>query len=295
MEIRTDLAMEAAAGDRGQNTQGVRIEKYDRAGMSMTSVEILTEEAARRLKKPIGRYVTAEELHLTANFRDSREHTEGLAEEIRRMLPESGTVLVAGLGNREITADALGPKSISYILATRHFQGELAKSTGLDRLRSVAAVATGVLGQTGLEATELICSIVRSIRPCALIAIDALAARSASRLGNTVQIGNSGIAPGSGVGNHRMALNEETLGLPVIGIGVPTVVDAAALAYDLLQPHETLSEKTLEERLGKNRALTVTPGNIDVLTDRAAKLVGMAVNCALHSSFDFDTLAALTS
>ena len=294
MAIRTDLAVEAALSE-GKNTGGVRVQETDYQGMKLTRVEILTEEAAGRIGKPVGQYVTAENLRLTEDFRDVREHIEALAKEIREMLPESGTVLVIGLGNSAITADALGPKSIAHVLATRHIRGELAKSTGLDKLRSVAAVTTGVLGQTGLESSEIAAGLIGLLKPGAVIAIDALAARNLHRLGNTVQIGSTGIAPGSGVGNYRASLDEKTLGVPVIGIGVPTVVDAATLTYDLLSGIGSSISPEEAESLLSSEHMTVTPGDIDVLTDRAAKLVGMAVNCALQQNFDFDTLAALVS
>lgn len=143
-------------------------------------------------------------------------------------------MLVAGLGNMEITPDSLGPKTSRRVLATRHIGGEIARSTGLDRLRPVAVMQTGVTGQTGIETGEYILSIVRRIRPTAVVAIDALASRRTERLGCTLQISDTGISPGAGVGNHRTKITKETIGVPVIAIGVPTVVDAQTLAVDIL-------------------------------------------------------------
>ncbi len=291
LEIRTDLAIENTEVQKG-GMEGLSVEEYSLADIRVTCVEVQTPQAAELVRKPIGRYVTAEGMNLTEDFRNVREQIEGLAKEIRKMLPQEGAVLVAGLGNRAITADALGAKSIGHILATRHIQGNLAESTGLKGLRSVAAVAAGVLGETGLEAAEMLWGLTEVIRPAAVIAVDALTARSMERLGNTVQLGNTGIVPGSGVGNHRYPLNEETLGVPVIAVGVPTVVDAATLVYDLS------GGRFPEEAAGKSSDslhMTVTPRNIDAVTDRAAKLVGMAINCALQPEYDFDTLAALVS
>lgn len=289
MEIRTDLALEKHQ-HLSQDIPGIETSAYTLGGMTMTRLEVKTPQAAQTLGQPVGCYVTAEGLDLTQDFRAAREHIEALGQEIAAMLPPEGVVLVVGLGNRAITADALGPDSLSHILATRHIQGTLATQTGLDRLRSVAAVATGVLGQTGLEASELVGGLVERLHPCALIVIDALAARSTERLGTTVQIGNTGISPGSGVGNHRQPLNEEVFGIPVIAVGVPTVVDAATLVIDRLPEGTDTADL---QRLMHEQPMTVTPRNIDLLNERAAKLVGMAVNCALQPHYDFDTLAAL--
>lgn len=288
MEIRTDLAIESD-GMEQDIQEGVDIRRYPVGNIRMTCVEIQTPQAARRIGKPMGRYVTAEGMDLTEDFRNVREHIEGLGKEIAALLPPEGMVLVVGLGNRAITADALGPESIRHILATRHIHGELAAHTGLSDLRSVATVVPGVLGETGMEASEMVGGLVERLHPAAMIVIDALAARNIHRLGTTVQIGNTGIAPGSGVGNHRRPLNEEVFGIPVIAAGVPMVVDAATLAFDLLHG------KADAEQLWQEKPMTVTPRNIDVLTDRAAKLIGMAVNCALQPQYDFDTLAALVS
>jgi len=200
-------------------------------------------------------------------------------------------VLVAGLGNTEITPDALGAKSMKYILATRHIKGEFARSAGLDNLRSVSVISTGVLGQTGIEVSEIIKSLSESLKPSAVIVVDALAARELSRLGCTVQISNTGIYPGSGVGNHRKGITNENIGVPVIAVGVPTVVNAVTLAEDILNRHE-LEEKDVSPR---GESMIVTPREIDLLIERAAKLVGMSINCALQREYDFDTLLSLVS
>lgn len=200
------------------------------------------------------------------------------------MLPENGTILVIGIGNPDITSDALGPLAAQTVIATRHIFGELAKSTGLSDLRSAAVISPGVLGKTGIETGEVVLSLIKTIDPAAVIAVDALASKSVSRLGTTIQISDSGISPGSGIGNNRLRLNKETLGIPVIGIGIPTVVDAYTLVSDLTGR---------EAEFDSERNLMVTPKEIDLLAERGAKLIGMAINCALQQNYSFEDLARL--
>ena len=203
----------------------------------------------------------------------------------------NGLVLVAGLGNMEITPDSLGPKTSSRVLATRHISGEIARSTGLDRLRPVAVMQTGVTGQTGIETGEYILSIVRRIRPTAVVAIDALASRRPERLGCTLQISDTGISPGAGVGNHRTKITKETVGVPVIAIGVPTVVDAQTLAIDILG--SDCNRKTPKMLMPQGRQLVVIPREIDLLTERASRLIAFALNGALQNEFDLPDLISL--
>ena len=214
-----------------------------------------------------------------------------LSEEIKNMLPVNGTVLVVGLGNISITPDALGPKSAGYILATRHISDELKKSIGFENMRSVASLSPGVLGQTGIETGEIVRGIVDRIKPTAVITVDALASRNLSRLGSTVQMSDTGISPGSGVGNQRKRLDEETLGVKVISIGVPTVVDGATLAHDLIDKEKSTSYSVLPE----SEQMMVTPKEIDLLIERASKLVGMAINCALQPDISPEDIMSLVS
>ena len=293
MQLRTDLAIEARAL-HGTDLSGVIIDQRQQNDLLITEMEILSDSAARQLGKPKGKYLTIEGLDLRKNFRDTREHIETIASEFRTLLPEQGSVLAVGLGNRSITPDALGPESMNHILATRHIQGELAKSAGLEKLRNVSVISPGVLGQTGMEAGEVIESLVSLLSPKVVIVVDALVAKELSRLGSTIQLSNSGIIPGSGVGNHRMTLTKEVLGIPVIAVGVPTVADAVNLAFDLLSDSE-LPLTPDPEKIRKLRGqMLVTPREIDLLTERAAKLIGMSLNCALQTAYDFDTLAALS-
>ena len=206
-----------------------------------------------------------------------------LSEEIKRLLPKYGTVLVAGLGNEKITPDALGPRAADYILASRHINGELAKKIGLEGLRSVAAVVPGVLGKTGIETAEILEGTVKKIKPSAVIAIDSLASRKLERLGATVQLADSGISPGSGIGNRRNAIDSSSLGVPVIAIGVPTVVDAATMTMDILESHDSLSDEFKKHIASSSQGrMMVTPKEIDLVIERAAKFVAMGINLALQ-------------
>ena len=253
MQTRTDLAIENTEKEAGLS--GIVKEELKAGDMKITRIEITNPQTAEIIKKPVGKYITVECKPLTDNFRDLREEVEIISREINNFLPSEREVLVAGLGNTEITPDALGAKSMKYILATRHIKGEFARSAGLDNLRSVSVISTGVLGQTGIEVSEIIKSLSESLKPSAVIVVDALAARELSRLGCTVQISNTGIYPGSGVGNHRKGITNENIGVPVIAVG----------------------------------------REIDLLIERAAKLVGMSINCALQREYDFDTLLSLVS
>ena len=251
MERRTDLAVEARELV-GEDVRGVDFSRRNECSMEISRLVVKTHDASVKLKKEKGTYITIDFPALTDNFLSTDERVGIISEEIRRLLPVNGLVLVCGLGNREITPDALGPKSASRILATRHITGELARSTGLDSLRPVAVMNTGVTGQTGIETFEYIDSIVRKIRPTAVVVIDALASRRLNRLGCTLQISDTGISPGAGVGNTRSRISQwKTLGVPVIGLGVPTVVDAVTLVSDLLEVDD---EKTAEQLKVRTRS-----------------------------------------
>ncbi|MBE6824862.1 MAG: GPR endopeptidase [Ruminococcaceae bacterium] len=293
MERRTDLALEAREL-AGENLQGVDYSVTKKDAIEIEKMVVKTLKASRMLKKPIGTYITIELPPLTNDFRDTDKRLVSIGDEIRSLLPVNGLVLVVGLGNTDITPDALGPKSASGVLATRHITGEIAKSTGLDKLRPVAVLNTGVTGQTGIETGEHILSVVKRIRPTALIVIDALASRRLERLGCTLQISNTGISPGAGVQNHRTQITEESMGVPVIAIGVPTVVDAVTLATDLLCVDDERDSIKLREKVSpKGRSMVVTPKEVDLLVDRAAKLISLAINFALQKDFEISDLIAL--
>ena len=293
MQLRTDLAVEAREF-LGEDLRDVEYSKEDVKGLTVERLHIKTKRAGQLLGKEWGRYVTITLPSLSDDMRDTDERIGVIAKEIRRLLPVNGLVLVAGLGNPEITPDALGPKCAASVLATRHISGEVARSTGLDRLRCVAVLSTGVTGQTGIETGEFVLSIVKRIKPTAVIVVDALASRRLERLGCTLQISDTGISPGAGVGNHRTKLSTETLGVPVIALGIPTVVDALTLVSDLVNVDDEREQETLREKVSpKGRAMVVTPKEVDLLVERGARLVSLSINMALHSGIETDELLAL--
>lgn len=291
LEKRTDLALEAAQAVA--DAAGLKdVEQTERTqdGVTVTVVELQTQEAAERVGKPVGRYVT---LDLGAVRRREKEGfqraCQTLAEELAKLLPEgTGTVLVVGLGNRAITPDAVGPLAHDHLLVTRHLIEQMPEIFG--SFRPVAAVSAGVLGTTGVESVELVRAVAEALRPDCVIAIDALAAGSMKRLCTTVQLADTGIAPGSGVGNCRKALNRESLGVPVIAVGVPTVVDVNTLARDVL---EEAGKGDIEpEALGQSGAF-VTTRDIDERVAECAKLIGYAVNLAVQRGLSIEDVEGL--
>ncbi len=276
--FRTDLAAEqreltAGAGE----LKGVRAETQQRGGFDITTVEILDEEGARSLCKPIGKYVTLGLEPLMCRTSEAFEDAAGLlAELIRGLLPaDSGKgTLVAGLGNDEMTPDAVGPLAVNSVIATRHLKRGMPEDFA--GFTTVSAVKPGVLGATGIESAELLRSACRAADPARLIAVDALASASLERLCRTVQLTDAGIVPGSGVGNDRAAVSQKSLGLPVLAIGVPTVVDASAFSDS-------------PDAAG----MFVTPRDIDASVRDVAKLIGYGINLALHDGLtvaDIDML-----
>lgn len=236
------------------------------------------DAVARRLGKPPGVYLTATLPPLTDDEHALERQAQVIGAQLRALLPPDGTVLIAGLGNDAITPDALGPMTAARVLATRHIPEELSRSVGLTGLRSCAVMTPGVLGNTGVESSEMVAGVCRAVQPSAVIAVDALAARSLARLGCTVQLSNTGIAPGSGVGNNRRALCRDTLGVPVIGLGVPTVVDAETVAQDL-------TGSVSDAVSPRGCAMMVTPREIDLMIDRAARLLAMTIHAALQPAY----------
>lgn len=291
MFFRTDLALEAQ--ESAQDLDGVEMETDKEGDVVVTRLEIVRDEAAQRLGKPLGSYITLEIPPITDDYRDPEQRIALLAQEIAALLPQEGLVLVAGLGNTAITPDNLGPRTAHTVLATRHISGEWARATGLDRLRAVAVLAPGVLGQTGIETGELLFSVVQRLRPAALLVVDALASRRLDRLGCTVQLSNTGISPGSGVGNARPKIDQTTMGVPVVSLGVPTVVDAATIAADLLGGEH--AGKAADAVSPRGASMMVTPREVDLLIERASRLLGMAINCALQPEFTLEELSGLVS
>ena len=287
MIFRTDLALEQHE-ESAETPEGIELEEIAFGDAKITTITIINEQGAQAIGKPAGRYVTIEIPPLSDDAVLNDDAVTAIKGELSRMTPREGTVLVVGLGNTDITPDALGPKAALSVLATRHITGELARSAGLDDLRPVCVLAPGVLGQTGIETSEIVQSVCRHIKPSAVLAIDALASRQLSRLGCTVQLSDTGISPGAGVGNARKELSENTLGVPVISLGVPTVVDAATVAYDL-----TGAEPPQDKVSPRGQPMIVTPREIDLIIKRAAEMISHSVNCALQPGIDAATLLEL--
>ena len=286
MSVRTDLALEEKELNPDCKN-GVESEEEVHGDIKITRIKIKNSVGEKAIGKPVGTYITVEMPPLTDNGELNEAIVDAISGELEKFLPKNGLVLVAGLGNTSITPDAIGPKTANGILATRHIEGEIARSIGLDDMRPVAVIAPGVLGQTGIETGEIIAGIAKLINPAAVIVIDALASRCLSRLGCTIQMSDTGICPGSGVGNARAEISKKTIGVPVISVGIPTVVDAVTLAQDLTG-HEC--EKTVNPRGAK---MIVTPQEIDLLVSRGASTVSMAINYALQQGIDRGTILGL--
>lgn len=298
MNLRTDLAVERHEISDCKDNEGIEFLKYNDKDVTVTEIKVTNETGSRAIGKPVGEYITVEVTPFGKATDLFSHQLTVLSEKIRSLLPnENGLVLVAGLGNKTITPDALGPRAAELIFSTRHIGDEIRKSIGMEHIRNVAAITPGVLGKTGVETGEIIESVVRKIHPCAVIAIDALASRRLERLGNTVQMATSGVVPGSGVGNARSRIDEQTLGVPVISVGVPTVVDAATLANDIFeQLGYGKDPDDLEDILrGLGENIMVTPKEIDLITERAAQLVAMSINCALQPELDPKDILAIVS
>lgn len=281
MAFRTDLAVEAIENHKSAAALP-HVRQSDRMleGFAVHEVRILSEDAAREIGKPQGRYLTLELDALIRREEDAFPRAcKALSTLLRELLPRpnDGPVLIAGLGNRMITPDAIGPQTADHVIATRHL---VAQSPAVFAdWRPVSALAPGVLGQTGVETGEVIYGVLDRVRPAAVIAVDALAAGRLSRLLRTVQLADTGITPGAGVGNARAALNEETLGVPVIAVGVPTVVDGATLAHEI---SSQLGQPDCEALDDLSQPVMITTRDIDREVADISRMIGYAVNMALH-------------
>lgn len=321
MEKRTDLAVEAhqiyAEDKKIDAVDGVDISEFKKDGVKVTRVNIRTKNGSKALKKPVGDYVT---LEIPEYVHETREHfdmiTKTFSDELKRMLPKrnnNSVTLVVGLGNRNITADALGPKVVDGLLVTRHLF-DLMPDDIADGVVPVCALSPGVLGITGIETNEIIKGVVQRVKPDVIIAIDALASRSISRVMTTIQLSNTGIKPGAGVGNERGGLDIETLGVPVIAVGVPTVVDAATMAndtidmvidnisshtdkdtsfYKMLQNMDKTEKfQLIDEVLNKSFAnLVVTPKEVDEIIDDLAEIISDGINVCMHSCINTENVS----
>lgn len=294
---RTDLALEAKeiwqeSAERTSRLAGVKATEHRSEGYPVTRVDILDRRGEEALGKAAGSYRTVD---LTEFWRRPEGFFEravrAVGAELKALIPEEGSVLVVGLGNGAMTPDAVGPLAADHVLVTRHLLSAMPRH--FSGFRSVSVLRTGVLGTTGLESAETVRALVEQTKPGLVIAVDALASRRTERVCAAVQLSDTGIAPGSGVGNHRAALDRETLGVPVASVGIPTVVDAATLAADLLE--ESGAGDIDPERLRQGHAsFMVTPRDIDAQVRDLAKVVGYGINWALQQ-LDIDEITALLS
>lgn len=293
--IRTDLAMEAR--ELHPSLPGVTEETEEREGVSISRITLTTDDAAERLEKRRGRYVTLDAPELTDRPLDLFERvSRTLADELTHLMEGLGAcenVLVVGLGNRAITPDSLGPRVVESVYVTRHIKQYLPDALP-GPVRAVSAVAPGVLGVTGVETMEIVRGVVEHCRPDLVIAVDSLASRRAARISTTVQLTDTGISPGAGVGNNRTGLDRETLGVPVIAIGVPLVVFATTISQDTISliadetglhnDEERLKElaaKVIAEHIGE---LIVTPKEIDSIVADMTRIVADGINMALFGA-----------
>ena len=303
---RTDLALEAhemCTTEQTSQTEidGVKVNIKKDDGINITRIDIINKNGERNLGKPVGRYITIEAPDIKYSVEVYEKACCKLAEEIKGMakIGKNSKTLVVGLGNKQITPDALGPDVVKKLMVTGHIK-EYKKEILGDDISSVYAIAPGVLGTTGIESAEIIKGVVERINPDLIIAVDALASRSLDRISTTIQISDTGINPGAGVENNRKALNEENLGVKVIAIGVPTVVDAATIASDSIDiaieenDGEVIDDsckrdiiKILTKNIG---GLMVTPKDIDLVIEKTSKTVANGINMALHENLTFEDI-----
>jgi spore protease len=316
--VRTDLAIEAQQiyeSESKGNTRGVEVVETDEGNIKVTRVDITNEIGEKNMGKAMGTYITIDMPSFTHYDGETMDEvSKVMAKNLSNLvhLDDSMTVLVVGLGNWNVTPDALGPKVVSKLMVTRHLK-ELVPDSIDEGIRPVCALAPGVLGLTGIETGEIVKGVVEKIKPNLVICIDALASRKLERVNRTVQIGNTGISPGAGVGNKRKELSEKSLGVPVIAIGVPTVVDAATMAndtidvlldemikqatkggefYDMLKSIDKNEKaKLIQELLNPYVGnLVVTPKEVDIVIDSVSKIIANGINIALQPALDLDDI-----
>lgn len=281
MSIRTDLAVEAHSAHN--ISEGITSQTKTAVDLTVTETVISSESASEKTGKPCGRYITAAAKNTLDNHSDMFARRAGaVAEEIKALLPTTGSVMAVGLGNRSITPDSLGPAVCDHIFATRHIK-KLAPDIDTDDLREVSVLIPGVMGKTGTETAEMVRAAIDAVSPSAVITVDSLACMEFSNLAKTVQITDTGISPGSGVMNARAELSKKTLGIPVISIGVPTVVDMQTIA-------EYIFKSAAPDG---STGFMVTPKDIDKLIFRSARLVSAAINLALFPSLTLEEITSL--
>ncbi len=312
MNVYLDLALEAhdlLRGETGAEVSGVIMDKDEMDGTTVTTITITNQHGEKELGRPKGNYITLEAPAIKDNnYEEHKKITEALAKHLGKLFEfrEDTSVLIVGLGNWNATPDALGPKVVEKILVTRHlFHYTPEEMKG--KMRKVSAISPGVLGLTGIETAEVIRGLVQHVKPDYVIAIDALAAGALERIGTTIQLADTGINPGSGIGNHRKGLNEETLGCKVIAIGVPTVVNAAVIAHKTIeelfgqmesepalstfytQENEQVFMDVMNKALSPfKNSLMVTPKEVDDLIERSSRIIAGALNLSIHPGVSSD-------
>ena len=274
MTIRTDLAAEAVMQAEDISLGGVstQVVTDERAALEIQRIRVFTKEAAEALGKPVGRYVTVRltDGMIDAYSEQAKLRTKLIAREIKALCGGKGGVLVAGLGNRDITPDAVGPLCADRVFATRHI-AQLEGEIDMDGLSEVSVIQTGVLGRTGIESSDMVKAVCERVSAKTVIAVDALACAETDNLGRTIQLTDTGISPGSGVANARRELSARTLGAECVAVGVPTVIDFGE----------------------QGEVMMVTPRNVDKLVHNAAEYIAMAINLALHPQLTYDEMMSL--
>lgn len=308
MIYKTDLALEATEminekkakklEDTDSLPDGMKVVTSSSPHVSLTKISLDSVSAAKQIGKKQGVYITIELLSPLNTLEVHKEVSIKTAECLSPFIENSKnnpSIMIIGLGNRNITPDSLGPKVVDKIVVTRHIKSNAQFSQNIDkRLGMVCAIAPGVMGTTGIETGEIIMGLIEKAGPDIVIVIDALCARKTSRVNTTIQISDTGIVPGSGVGNHRMELSKETLGIPVIAIGVPTVVDCSTIAHDLLLSYnESVSEEDLMKKINHSSIsdMVVTPKDIDAGISRMSTAISNGINLAVHKGFDFGDIS----
>lgn len=307
MGIRTDLALEARemysqGADKADKIDGVDVKVTKNESIITTRITITNEHGARALSKPVGTYVTIESPEIKYNIDAYEKTCMLLADEIKNManIQTKTKTLVVGLGNKNITPDALGPDVVSKLMVTNHMKEHM-KDFFNDDITSVCAIAPGVLGTTGMETAQIIKGVINQVHPDLVICVDALASRSLDRISTTIQLADTGINPGAGVNNSRTRLDESSLGVKVIAIGVPTVVDAQTIVSDAIDTaFDDIKEQTppdekknilTKEAISKNiKTLMVTPKDIDTVIEKTSKTVANGINMALHKNLTFEDI-----
>ncbi|MDO5388589.1 MAG: GPR endopeptidase [Clostridia bacterium] len=309
----TDLALETAENIcRSASAEGVsmKTEKPNLKNTTITSVNITSQKGAETMGKPCGTYITLESSYIKENDIEAHEELISiLSKYIKSLCPKNTkTTLVIGLGNYQVTPDALGPKVVDKVLVTRHIKESVPQDIN-NSVSSVAALAPGVMGMTGIETVEVVKGVTDHVKPDLVIAVDALAARKVSRVNSTIQLSDTGVAPGAGVGNKRKTIDKETLGVPVIAIGVPTVVDAATMANDTIERvieallseskkgssfYNMLKDTAEEEKYSLIREVLdpyaenmfVTPKEVDAVMENLVNIISNSINIALHPGIE---------